>query len=97
MSWRQYGRQPEITRAAFGGHGIKCLRAYLDPGGKQIVENAIELGGVIGSLVQFVAQGGLVIDGIGVVQLLELHLAQVDADLVFQGRKGIDALPDPVE
>jgi len=29
--WRLYGQQPEITRAAFGGRGIKCLRAYVNP------------------------------------------------------------------
>ena len=37
LSWRTYGLQPEITRAAVGGLGIKCLRTYLDPGGKHIV------------------------------------------------------------
>ena len=37
LTWQLYGRQPEITRAAFGGHGIKCMRVYLDPDGKTIV------------------------------------------------------------
>lgn len=31
LAWRSYGQQPEITRAAVGGHGIKCLRAFVDP------------------------------------------------------------------
>jgi hypothetical protein len=31
LKWNRYGVQPEITRAAFDGHAIKCLRAYLDP------------------------------------------------------------------
>ncbi len=37
LTWKAYGRQPEITRAAFGGRGIKCLRAYLDPDTHEIV------------------------------------------------------------
>ena len=37
IAWKLYGRQPEITRAAVGGHGIKCLRAYVDPASKEIV------------------------------------------------------------
>ena len=37
LTWQLYGRQPEITRAAVGGHGIKCMRVYLDPDGKTIV------------------------------------------------------------
>ena len=37
LAWRPYGRQPEITRAAVAGHGIKCLRAYVDSDGKNIV------------------------------------------------------------
>ena len=37
LTWKLYGKQPEITRAAVGWHGIKCLRAYLDPAGKEIV------------------------------------------------------------
>lgn len=31
LTWKQYGQQPEITRAAFNGRVIKCLRAHLDP------------------------------------------------------------------
>ena len=37
LAWKPYGKQPEITRAAVSGHGIKCLRAYVDPNGKDIV------------------------------------------------------------
>lgn len=37
VDWKPYGRQPEITRRAVGGHGIKCFRTYLDPNGKEIV------------------------------------------------------------
>ncbi|MBS3764213.1 MAG: hypothetical protein KGZ25_13025 [Planctomycetes bacterium] len=37
LKWELYGKQPEITRFAVGGHGIKCLRAYLDADGKHIV------------------------------------------------------------
>jgi len=37
LSWHRYGVQPEITRAAFGNHAIKCLRAYVDPRRRQIV------------------------------------------------------------
>ncbi len=31
LTWKQYGQQPEITRAAFDGRVIKCLRVYQDP------------------------------------------------------------------
>jgi len=37
LDWKTYGRQPEITRRTVGGHGIKCMRAFLDPEGKEIV------------------------------------------------------------
>jgi hypothetical protein len=37
LAWRPYGRQPEITRAAFHGRGIKCLRAYVDPDRREII------------------------------------------------------------
>lgn len=37
LVWKPYGLQPEITRAAFAGRGIKCLRAYLDPDTGEIV------------------------------------------------------------
>jgi hypothetical protein len=37
LVWKPYGRQPEITRAAVEGHGIKCLRAYVDPDAGDIV------------------------------------------------------------
>ena len=37
LAWRPYGEQPEITRAAVNGLGIKCLRAYVAPDGKHIV------------------------------------------------------------
>jgi hypothetical protein len=37
LKWRKYGIQPEITRAAFGNHGIKCLRPFLDPDSGRIV------------------------------------------------------------
>jgi hypothetical protein len=37
LAWEPYGRQPEITRAAVNGHGIKCLRAYVSEDGKQIL------------------------------------------------------------
>jgi hypothetical protein len=34
LAWRPYGQQPEITRG--GGPAIKCLRAYVADGGRQI-------------------------------------------------------------
>lgn len=37
LDWQLYGQQPEITRLTIGGHGIKCLRTYLDPNSKEIV------------------------------------------------------------
>ena len=37
LKWTPYGTQPEITRAVVGGREIKCLRAYLDADGRQIV------------------------------------------------------------
>ena len=37
LSWQRFGQQPEITRAAFNGRVIKCLRAYLDPDSREIV------------------------------------------------------------
>lgn len=37
LDWVRYGSQPEITRKAFGNHGIKCLRAFLDPQSGRIV------------------------------------------------------------
>jgi hypothetical protein len=37
LAWQPYGDQPEITRAAVNGHGIKCLRAYVDPDTREIV------------------------------------------------------------
>ena len=37
LTWQLYGKQPEITRAAVGGHAIKCLRTYLDPDGQTII------------------------------------------------------------
>lgn len=37
LDWKPYGRQPEITRLAVGGHAIKCLRTYLDRERKEIV------------------------------------------------------------
>ena len=37
LSWTPYGQQPEITRVAFGGRCIKCLRAYVDPETGEIV------------------------------------------------------------
>ena len=36
LSWALYGQQPEITRAAFEGRVIKCLRAYVDPDSGEI-------------------------------------------------------------
>jgi hypothetical protein len=36
LSWRRYGDQPEITRAAFDGRGIKCLRAYYEPAEQRV-------------------------------------------------------------
>ena len=37
LDWKPYGRQPELTRIAVGGHGIKCMRTYLDPETNEIV------------------------------------------------------------
>jgi hypothetical protein len=37
LHWKPFGRQPEITRDAVGGRGIKCLRAHLDETGETIV------------------------------------------------------------
>jgi hypothetical protein len=37
LTWTQYGQQPEITRAAFKGRVIKCLRAYVDPDSGEIM------------------------------------------------------------
>ncbi len=37
LSWKMYGQQPEITRKAFNDHGIKCMRAYVSPDGKEII------------------------------------------------------------
>ena len=37
LTWRAYGEQPEITRRAVNGLGIKCLRTYVEPGGRHIV------------------------------------------------------------
>ncbi|MBN1558522.1 MAG: hypothetical protein JW951_10310 [Lentisphaerae bacterium] len=31
LAWSRFGAQPEITRAAVAGRGIKCLRAYVAP------------------------------------------------------------------
>jgi hypothetical protein len=36
LAWRPYGVQPEITRAAVNGRGIKCLRTFVEPDGKHI-------------------------------------------------------------
>ena len=36
LAWTLYGQQPEITRAAFEGRVIKCLRAYVDPDSGEI-------------------------------------------------------------
>ena len=30
LRWKPYGKQPELTRLAVGGHGIKCMRTYVD-------------------------------------------------------------------
>lgn len=37
LSWTQFGKQPEITRATVGQKPIKCLRTYYDAGKKEIV------------------------------------------------------------
>ncbi len=37
LAWELYGQQPEITRAAVNGHGIKCLRTYLSEDGQSIM------------------------------------------------------------
>ena len=37
ISWKPYGQQPEITRVAVEGHGIKCIRTYLDPDSGEII------------------------------------------------------------
>ncbi len=37
LTWKPYGLQPEITRIHVGGHGIKCMRTFLDPTGEEIV------------------------------------------------------------
>ena len=37
LDWKAYGRQPEITRRSVGGHGIKCMRTFIDPKEKKIV------------------------------------------------------------
>ncbi len=37
VTWKPYGQQPEITRAAVEGHGIKCIRTYIDPDSGEIV------------------------------------------------------------
>ncbi|OPZ25451.1 MAG: Prolyl oligopeptidase family protein [Lentisphaerae bacterium ADurb.BinA184] len=37
LSWKRFGRQPEITRLAVDGQGIKCLRAYVAPDTQEIV------------------------------------------------------------
>lgn len=36
ITWEPYGRQPEITRAAVGGYGIKCIRTFLSDDRKTI-------------------------------------------------------------
>ncbi len=36
LVWRSFGEQPEVTRAAFNGRPIKCLRPFLMPGGREI-------------------------------------------------------------
>ena len=48
LKWKPYGRQPEITRLAIGGHGIKCMRTYLDPDGEEIVA-LLSVWGMIGN------------------------------------------------
>jgi hypothetical protein len=35
LQWKPYGRQPEITRLAVGGHGFKCMRTHVE--GNEIV------------------------------------------------------------
>jgi len=37
LTWEPYGRQPEITRSAVNGHGIKCLRTFASADGHRIV------------------------------------------------------------
>jgi len=37
LDWKPYGLQPEITRLSVGGHGIKCMRTYLDTDTHEIV------------------------------------------------------------
>ncbi len=37
LAWEAYGRQPEITRQAVNGHGIKCLRTFLAADGSRIL------------------------------------------------------------
>jgi len=37
LAWTQFGRQPEITRAAVGQRAIKCLRTYYDAEKKEFV------------------------------------------------------------
>ncbi|MCJ8329802.1 MAG: hypothetical protein HRT89_09575 [Lentisphaeria bacterium] len=48
LSWKPYGKQPEITRIAVGGRAIKCFRTYLHPNGKEIV-GMLSVRGRIGS------------------------------------------------
>ena len=37
LSWKPYGRQPEVTQKAAGDRGIKCVRTYFDPALGRIV------------------------------------------------------------
>ena len=37
LAWQAYGQQPEITRAAANGRGIKCLRVWPDPDGETLL------------------------------------------------------------
>ena len=37
LSWKPYGKQPEITRKAFNKHPIKCMRAFLSEDGREII------------------------------------------------------------
>ncbi len=37
LTWKPYGKQPEITRAAVGNRGLKCLRTYYDRHTRNVV------------------------------------------------------------
>lgn len=37
LSWELYGKQPELTRAAFGDREFKCIRCHYDPARDEIV------------------------------------------------------------